>query len=260
MNATDTEFYRAFAGRVRDHLPTSRSTTPEGSPDMNTTIETSAAPTVPAAFQPAPDAPCERHPWCTERGEHLDCYGPEIGLDADGGSIPVLVGQLHYDGDDNTLCLLYQRCDDWKRHTSADLRAEADLVRAHAARLDALADQYDAVTEAAGTVPQPPAKQGEHYPWCAPVRCRTAPADDGTAFHMHEGPANTVPGRRGEGPRLESLLAADDDSAPSVHLSFRGEGAPYSALEAQALAADLEVFLASLKAQITRLNTNGGLR
>ncbi|MFF7158096.1 hypothetical protein [Streptomyces sp. NPDC008139] len=46
MNITGTDFYRAFADRVR----TTVTTAPEGSPTMNTTAETVEAPAAPATF------------------------------------------------------------------------------------------------------------------------------------------------------------------------------------------------------------------
>lgn len=134
---------------------------------MQTTVSTvpsvsETAPTVPAAFRPAaPDAPCETYAWCRLVGEHDDHFGREVGLREPVFDRPVLSGFLFATGDDGELLLPFAYAGDaFADFTSGDeLRAETTKVRAHLARLDALADQYDAVCEAAGGQPEPSGRE-----------------------------------------------------------------------------------------------------
>lgn len=149
MNAADTPFYRAFASRVR---ATVAATAPEGSPTMNdtTTVETSEAPTpIPATFQAPPDAPCEAHAWCTVTGTHADHFGRRVSLPTVGGRPPILTANFYTDEPAGLPELDYDPGhDDWREYTSGDqLRAETAKVRAHLIRLDALADEYDLITD-----------------------------------------------------------------------------------------------------------------
>ncbi|MBY8879729.1 DUF6907 domain-containing protein [Actinacidiphila acidipaludis] len=148
MNATETEFFRAFAGRVRDQLPTAR----RGDPTMSATdIAETTNTAVPVTFQAAPDAPCEAYPWCVEKGAHVDHFGRRVALPSSDRGM-VLEAHLYTDQPSGVPVIDYDRgIDDWREFTSGDeLRAEVAQVRAHLVRLEALADEYDAVREAAG--------------------------------------------------------------------------------------------------------------
>jgi hypothetical protein len=148
---TDTEFFRAFAGRVRQQL----ADTPKGGTTMSTTqplpVETTA---VPATFQAAPDAPCAAHAWCVETGQHLDHMGRRVAMhNSDGAEL--LTAYLYTDQPTGLPALSFDPgMDDWNEYTSGDqLRAQTAKVRAHLARLDAFADEFDAVIEAAAGAP-----------------------------------------------------------------------------------------------------------
>lgn len=136
--AADTDFYRAFAGRVRTQLANN---TREGDP-----TEVSA---LPATFQPA--NPHDNHPWCTVTDPAADCQSREIGLPSpEGHGLNLLAAHFFHDAEDGETGILYDRGgDDWQRLSPDELRAETARVRAHAVRLDALADQADAIAEAA---------------------------------------------------------------------------------------------------------------
>jgi hypothetical protein len=197
--------------------------------------------------------PCDSA-WCKETDPHTWCYGREIGLSspwnpaADG----VMQAYLLRDRRTGETFLNYGLAEnDETRLQSGDaLRAETARVRAHLVRLDALADQFDAIREAGGAAPVPAAGSG-HFPWCAPGGC--TPHDD--AATEHESAWNTLPnhGRHPgrTGPLLKSALhySADLGDSPEVGVSFLGEGATYTGPEADALIADFETFLAGLKAQ-----------
>lgn len=180
MNATDTEFYRAFAGRVRTQLA---ETPRKGAPTVNntTTTETVEAAAVTATFRA--ENPHDAHPWCTATDPAADCHGPEIGLSSpEGPGLTLLTGYLSYDGEDSTTSLVYGRAADaWRRITSDQLRAETALVRAHLARLDALADQADAIAEADGQ--EPAVDPAPHTP-VSRVMIETAQLDEGVMV-MH---------------------------------------------------------------------------
>jgi hypothetical protein len=126
VNTTDTEFYRAFADRVRDQLAH-----------------------VPATFQAAPDAPCQTYDWCVETGAHLDHMSRRVALTAENGQAEILTAYLYTDEESAVPELHYdQGHDDWQEGVTSDqLRAKTNRVLAHLLRLDALADQYDALRE-----------------------------------------------------------------------------------------------------------------
>jgi hypothetical protein len=132
---TDTEFFRAFAGRVRQQLA---DTTPKGGTTMSTTTDTTP---VPATFKPAPDAVCTV-PWCVEDGVHVEHVGRLVAL-------PVVEAQLWQDTDTAPVTVsVGDPKGEYRTITSGDqLRAEAARVRASGARLDALADEFDAIRE-----------------------------------------------------------------------------------------------------------------
>lgn len=267
MSTTDTAFYRNFAARVRTQLTTP--VLPEkGAPTMDTTAtaETTEAPVapVPATFLPGPQATACDNAWCTAEDTHNDCSGPVVYLparswEADPGfPVPsVLAAQLYYDREDGGTVIDYDRgADNWRRlHSGDELRAETARVRAHLARLDAMADQYDAIREAGGAVPAPAPGSG-HLPWCAPGGCIT---HDGAATE-HESAWNTLPNHGRHPGRTEPLLksalyySADFGDSPEVGVSFLGEGTTYTGPEADALIADFETFLAGLKAQRAQLD------
>lgn len=152
MSAIDTEFYAAFAGRVRHQLATTRSTAPEG--DTMSDTRTVQAAAIPTTFQAAPDAPCESHTWCIEKGAHLDHMGRKVGLPTEAGMAPILEAYFYSDQDSGLPTLTFDSGHDvWQEYTSGDqLRAQTAKVRAHLARLDAFADQFDAIREADGDV------------------------------------------------------------------------------------------------------------
>jgi hypothetical protein len=139
VTATDSELYRAFAGRVR----TTVATTPEGSPTMNdtTTVETGE---VPATFQASPDTACGRA-WCVETGAHVEHVGRMVNL-------PEVSAQIWQDTDDaQPTIVVGNPQDDYQSFTSGQqLRERAAQIRGGSARLDALADEYDALREAVG--------------------------------------------------------------------------------------------------------------
>jgi hypothetical protein len=257
MNATDTT--RSATARKGD--PTVTETT--------TTTETGEAPAVPTAFLPPADSRCERNAWCTKTGTHDVCIGRTLGMevhafqDPDWPTPTILEGYLEDDREDDWVGIVYDRGNDNPRRldTSDELRAETARVRAHLARLDALADQLDAIHEAGGQTSPAASLAGSdgHYPWCVPGGCRTTTFADGSTLTAHEGPENVLPNRgalRGyEGPLLSSRLAADTELPdPAVHVTYRNEGAPYSAGEARALIGDFEAFLGGLKAQVAHLD------
>jgi hypothetical protein len=251
---------------------TTASTTRKGAPTMDTTAtaETTEAPAtpVPATFLPGPQAAACDNAWCTAEGQHADCYGPEVGLPSpEGDGLTVLTGQLSYDAEDDAQFLLYQLCaDDWQRVTSDELRAETARVRAHLARLDALADQYDAIREAGEEPVAAQVPASGHFAWCVPGGCQVISEDDGQPYTMHEGAHNDLPNRGRHSGRTESLLSSalyyEDALAdgPNLCVSFYDEGTPYSAHEADALIADLEAFVTGLKAQRAQLDEKPAAR
>lgn len=157
MTATDPELYRGFAARVRATVATA----PEGSPTaMNdtATTETSKAPApVPATFLPAPDAPCETHAWCKETGQHIDHFSRRVALDIPGSRATILTASFYTDESAGVPELWWDMgYDNDEEFTSGDqLREQAMKVRAHATRLESLADEYDAVCEDHAGVPDP---------------------------------------------------------------------------------------------------------
>jgi len=153
VNAADSDFFRAFAGRVRQQLATN---TREGGPTMSATDIAETTTTVPATLQAAPDAPCEAHTWCIKTGAHVDHFGREVSLPAGEGVPPVMEAYL-YSGEDTGLpTLTFDRGhSSWQEYASGDqLREETAKVRAHLARLDAFADEFDAIREANSDVMQ----------------------------------------------------------------------------------------------------------
>jgi hypothetical protein len=140
VSPTDTEFFRAFAGRVRE---TVADTTPKGGPAVNATTTTETTETIPATFQ-APDAPCAAHPWCVETGRHVEHVGRLV-------QPPTGEAQIWWeDGDERPMILFGDEQTDYADLTTGDqLRQRAGQWTAHAARLGALADEYDAICEAA---------------------------------------------------------------------------------------------------------------
>lgn len=126
MNTTDTDTYRAFADRVRANL----------------------AETLPATFHPQPDAPCAK-PWCIETGTHLDHTSRRVSLPTNGVMPAILTAYVYADDTPTAPELSFDLGgDDWREGiTSEQLRAETNRVRAHLLRLDALADEFDAITE-----------------------------------------------------------------------------------------------------------------
>jgi hypothetical protein len=250
VNTTDTDFYRAFANRLRTAL------TPEGSRTVNdtTTTETVEAPAVPATFKAG--GPCEKS-WCHTQGVHGDCYGPEVGLASpEGHGLNLLAAYLFYDAEDDETVIVYDRGGDaWRRVGADQLRAEAAKVRAHLARLDLLADQYDAITEAGGTVAPLPSMAG-HFPWCAPGECIEHPDHPEWATE-HQGVLNVLPetwNHKAEPIGYSRLVHCTDDTDDAgISVTFRGEGNVYEAPQADALIANLERFLTALKAQRAQL-------
>lgn len=107
---------------------------------------------VPATFQASPEARHESNTWCVRTGAHNECQGREIGLPVQSGTgLTALTAYIDYDADDDETFLVYGLADDaFRRFLSGQqLRAETAKVRAHLIRLDALADEYDAIREAA---------------------------------------------------------------------------------------------------------------
>jgi hypothetical protein len=94
--------------------------------------------------------------------------------------------------------------------------------------------------------------QTGHYPWCERGRCRTKTASDGTTYTSHEGPRNALPGAAGDALLYSCLAAETDFPEPAVHVTFRGQGAPYTIPEAETLVADFEEFTAGLRRQIAQ--------
>jgi len=128
--SNETDVVRAFTERVRQTV----------------------APAIPAALQADPSAPCEAYTWCVETGAHVDHFGRRVSLpSSDRGTI--LEAHLYTDQPSGLPVIDYDRgIDDWREFTSGDeLRAEVAQVRAHLVRLEALADEYDAVREATDT-------------------------------------------------------------------------------------------------------------
>lgn len=155
MTTTDSELYRAFATRVRTTVATR-----EGNPTMNQTaaVETTEPPAVPATFLAGPDAPCGRYTWCKETGAHVDHFSRLLSMPTSAGTPPILTAHLFADDTSQFPELNFDPGhDDWREFTSGDqLREQTARVRAHLARLDAFADQYDAIREAdAQEVPAP---------------------------------------------------------------------------------------------------------
>lgn len=150
MNAADSEVYRAFAGRVREQLATARKGAPTVNDTTTPTTETVEAPAVPATFLPTPDgAPCETYPWCAETGAHVDHFSRRVFLPAKDGLPPILMAYLYSDEPAGVPSLCFDPGhDDWREDLTGDeLRAEVARVRAHLVRLDAFADEYDAITD-----------------------------------------------------------------------------------------------------------------
>lgn len=259
---TGTDTYRAFAARVRTQLATR-----EGSPTMETTTtEDTEAPAnpIPATFLAEPDAACEVHVWCAESGEHMDHFGRTVSLPTSEGLPPILTAHFYTDQDSGAPELDFDPGhDDWREYTSGDqLREQTAKIRAHLARLDALADEYDAIREGSGEPADaaPAEPDRGHYPWCVPGGCLTTTDEDGVPYTMHEGPSNELPvrGRHGEDrtdPLLQSRLYDEDANfSPVVAVTFWNEGTVYTAAEADELIADFEVFLTGLKAQRAQLD------
>lgn len=189
--------------------------------------------------------PCERFTWCTREAGHPEgCTGPivrqrgtgssvilsaEIGADAHGGP------ELVFDTDGGTPQIV----------TAAALRAYAERTRLHLARLDALADQYDAITET---------KAVRHYPWCA-GHCETEQYDDGTITTAHYGAETDLPVPEdmhpADGVLLRAGIGADEsccDPTPALFLQSGGEGTTLNAAGTDQLIADLDAFTARLRA------------
>jgi hypothetical protein len=162
VSTTDTEFYRGFAARVRAQLTTIPVLPAKGAPTMDTTAtaETTEAPAtpVPATFLPGPGGPCERNAWCADTDEHSHCYGAEIGLPSlwepknFDGDTPEVMGAWLMQGPSEAATIVYALANDYEAifRSGDEMRAETARVRAYLARLDALADQLDAITEAGG--------------------------------------------------------------------------------------------------------------
>lgn len=106
---------------------------------LTTATETT---TVPATFQAAPDAPCAAHPWCGETGTHVEHVGCLV-------QPPTGEAQIWWeDGDERPMILFGDERTDYADLTTGDqLRERAALWAAHAVRLGALADEFDAITE-----------------------------------------------------------------------------------------------------------------
>jgi hypothetical protein len=107
--------------------------------------------TVPATFLPTPDdAPCETYPWCAETGDHIDHMSRRVSLPTADGLPPILTAHLYTDEPAGLPELNFDPGhDDWREGITGDqLRAEVTRIRTHLVRLDAFADEYDAITEA----------------------------------------------------------------------------------------------------------------
>lgn len=204
-------------------------------------------------------APCDT-PWCTETNAHINCYSRPIALPVPDAWKPtgdLLSAYMMRSRGTGTVTLHYGRTDNDERAFRAgdDLRAETARVRAHLARLDALADQYDAIAEAEGTetLTTTPGT-GEHFPWCEPGAC----IDHATMATEHQGALNVLPetrDRSGEPIGFSRLFFCPDDDDAHVQISatFRGKGTAYTPAEADALIGDVEAFLTGLKAQRAKM-------
>lgn len=243
MTTADTEFFRAFAGRVRQQLAS-----PEGSPTMETTATAETTKTaVPATFLAAPDAPCEAYTWCTAAGVHVDHMSRWVSLPTDSSVPPILNAHLYTDRPTGIPELNFDPGhDDWREYTSGDqLRAEVAKVRAHLARLDAFADQYDALREDGGQTP---------------TELQGAPAEPriGTAVPDDDAPQVTLTGAAGH--LLRAYVYQPDEGAaggvekPTICVySDGGADAELDLNGARKFRADLAAFLPRLDVMISAL-------
>lgn len=267
MNATDTDFYRAFAARVRTQLAT---TTREEDPTMSTDIAetTKGAPSVPATLRAA--TPHEQHPWCVSTRNHDTCMGPEISVPAPAFNDPgypvpsILQGYLEHDSEDGWTGVVYDRGSDnpVRLNSGDELRAETALLRAHLARLDALADQLDAINEAGGNPTATTAEPG-HYTWCKPGECSVSYYDDGSPCYSHEGEEIHLPAPRWIGrsrPLVRSSVGVAEDGDPSLFVSFWDEGTVYDAPQADRLIANMQALVDGMRAQRARLGEKPAAR
>jgi hypothetical protein len=125
--------------------------------------------------------------------------------------------------------------------TPEQLRAYAAKVRAHLPRLEALADQFEAITA------------GRHYSWCD----RHA-TEDGTTEHI--GPESVLPtpvGMPVRGGLLSAYVVVDEawqDTTPLISFNSAGNGVLLDGGQADTVIADLEAFVANLKAMRAQLN------
>jgi hypothetical protein len=95
--------------------------------------------------------PCQAAAWCAEEGAHDEHAGREVGLFTGADIAPVLAGRLFSaPGDSSAVRVVFNAGGDtWAEYTRGEqLRAETNRVRTHLLRLDALADQLDALREA----------------------------------------------------------------------------------------------------------------
>lgn len=133
-------------------IPPSGRLSPTGKPRGFLPPQTTATNNDTATFQAAPDAPCAVVPWCREKGLHVEHVGRPVNL-------PAMEVQVWQDTDDAAPTITVGNPqDDYRSLTSGDeLRAEVARRRAGLIRMDALADEFDAIREATGeTVEETP--------------------------------------------------------------------------------------------------------
>ncbi|MDX2704063.1 hypothetical protein PV350_14505 [Streptomyces sp. PA03-6a] len=213
---------------------------------MNTTAKKTRK-----AAQAAPVEPtqCERNGWCVSGYKHpFTCSGQQVSMDSTTEQTyagtnelyQILNGQITLDGDDNrTPQIAFDGGgDEWVTFSPDQLRGFVAKVRAHLPRLEALADQFEAIT----------APDGRHYSWCDHHA-----TEDGTTEHI--GPESIVPVPDGMDVRGGGLLSAyivlDDNwtaAKPALSFNSGGNGVLLDGQQADKVIADLEQFVANMKA------------
>lgn len=217
---------------------------------MRNTVQTSVKP----AEAPALIAPdhCELSGWCTLGYRHDDvCVGPMVSLPSSWNpNLGVLKAQITLDPESNQPEIAFDAGgDDWTNLAADGLRAYTAKVRAHLPRLDAVADQFDAITGANPTVPSgaPVAEQPRRWSFtdkrsgqqlevvCLPGCTNDHALDQAQPAYREDigctvtGDADTLPINTGEGPDEWEVLQTQVSMYPYSHRI--SERQPYAAVQ-----------------------------
>ncbi|MDI5964829.1 DUF6907 domain-containing protein [Streptantibioticus silvisoli] len=156
---------------MRTTVPPAPAKTPSATIPAQPTQSTTG---VPATFLPMSDQ-CELHVWCIKvPGHDEECRGTEVSFPVPGSTVgDILKATIISEPEIGKTVIEYTPDGDYGDYVTADrLRGDAAKVRATAARLYALADEYDAITEAEVTAPTRPAVTTVSAPASAPVELR----------------------------------------------------------------------------------------